>query len=95
MSCQPAGAHAPAPQTVKAMFFVTAEPDPGLGPRLVEPFAKLGLVPERAHLSTEQHAGAEINADLRVSGIERHTATLIDKALRRVIGVRQVIALVE
>lgn len=83
------------PDTVKALFFVTAEADPGVLSRLIEPFAKLGLVPARAHASAEDGDGRMLNADLRLIGVDRQTAHLIDKALRRVVGVRSVIAVVE
>ncbi len=89
------GAAAPSSDTVQAIFFVTADADPELCPRLVQPFAKLGLTPARVHLSREGGPGDEISADLRVAGVSRTTAHLIDKALRRVIGVRSVIALIE
>ena len=104
MSAPCSGAAAPANETVsgagasgavEARFFVTARAEPGLAPRLIEPFAKLGLVPRRVHLSNEDGAGTEIGADLRVAGVSRTTAHLIDKALRRVVGVRQVITLVD
>lgn len=83
------------PETVHAMFFVTADADPGMAPRLVEPFAKLGLTPARVHISSEDGAGEDISADLRVRGVTRETAQTIDKALRAIIGVRQVITLAE
>ncbi len=106
MSAQKAGAEPPPPvcdsgaappnaENVKAIYFVTAEAGPGLAPRLVEPFAKLGLVPARIHMSTEQRGGEEIAADLRTGDVSRRVAHLIDKALRRVVGVRQVIMLVD
>lgn len=81
--------------TVTAMYFVTAHADPGMAPRLVEPFSKMGVVPTRVHVSTEDGDGTEIAADLRAAGVTRQTAHLIDKALRRVVGVRQVIAVTE
>ena len=81
--------------TVAARFFVTADADPGIVPRLVEPFSKMGIVPTRIHVSSEDGDGSEFSADLRASGITRETAHLIDKALRRIIGVRQVIAVNE
>jgi hypothetical protein len=77
------------------MFFVTATADPGIAPRLVEPFAKLGLVPARVHISSEDGVGGEITADLRAAGVSRQTAHLLAKALGRIVGVRQVIALAE
>ena len=82
-------------ETVQAIFFVTADAGPAMAPRLIEPFAKLGLVPWRVHISSEDGAGEVISADLRVRGVSGKTANVIDKALRRIIGVRQVIALVE
>jgi hypothetical protein len=95
MPSDAAAAQLRAPDCVKALFFVTAESDPGLLPRLIEPFAKLGLVPARAHASAEDGDGRVLSADLRVHGVERQTAHLIDKALRRVVGVRSVIAVME
>lgn len=93
----PCAAYAPSrrDENVNAIYFVTADAGPGMTCRLVEPFAKLGLVPARIHLSTEDHDGNELAADLRVGGLSPRMAHLIDKALRRVVGVRQVIMLVE
>lgn len=81
--------------SVRAIFFVAAPADPSLVPRLVEPFSKLGLTPDRVHISCEDGDGAEVSADLRVYGVPPLTAHLLDKALRRIVGVRSVIALVE
>ena len=80
---------------VEAIFFVTATADPGMVQRLVEPFSKLGLVPTRVHISSENGQGDEFSADLRVAGLTRQTAHLVDKALRRIVGVQQVITLAE
>lgn len=80
---------------VEAIFFVTATADPGMVQRLVEPFSKLGLVPARVHISSENGQGDEFSADLRVAGLTRQTAHLVDKALRRIVGVQQVITLAE
>ncbi|MDA7946461.1 MAG: hypothetical protein MPJ78_03185 [Hyphomicrobiaceae bacterium] len=82
-------------QAVQAIFFVTATADPGMVQRLVEPFSKLGLVPARVHISSEDGRGEELSADLRVAGLTQQTAHLVDKALRRIVGVRQVITLAE
>lgn len=82
-------------EKVQAMFFVTAQADPGIAPRLVEPFSKMGVVPARVHMSSEDGAGDEISADLRANNVTRATMNAIDKALRRIVGVRQVIAVAE
>jgi hypothetical protein len=92
-----AGAEASADvvQTVRAFYFVTAPADPGLLPRLIEPVAKLGAVPSRVHASRESGDGSELSVDLRLAGVAPRTAELVEYALRAVVGVRQVMAVVE
>ena len=89
----------PAPQqnssTVKAMYFVSAESGPGLLPRLVEPFAKLGLIPDRVHADREAHADRALSVDLRIAGVTPREADLLERALRTVIGVRSVIVVLD
>ena len=82
-------------ETVRAFFFVTAPADPGLLPRLIEPVAKLGAVPSRVHASREAGDGSELTVDLRLAGVPPRTADLVERALRAVVGVRQVMAVVE
>jgi hypothetical protein len=81
--------------TVRAFFFVTAPADPGLLPRLIEPVAKLGTVPSRVHASRESGDGSELSVELRLAGVAPRTAELVEFALRAVVGVRQVMALIE
>ena len=88
-------APAASPACVKAIFFVDADADFGMLPRLLLPFAKLGVAPARVHASTENGNGDELRIDFRVAGISQRTAHLLDKALRGTVGVRSVIALVE
>lgn len=88
-------APAAVPTSVDARFLVVAPADPGLLSRLVEPFAKLGMVPSRVHASREDGDGSELTVDLRLSGVPARTAELIELGLRRVVGVRQLIAVVE
>ncbi len=91
------GAAAPAVEvsTFRAFFFVTAPADPGLLPRLIEPVAKLGTVPTRVHASRESGDGSEVTVDLRLAGVPLRTADLVERALRAVVGVRQVMAVIE
>jgi hypothetical protein len=81
--------------TVRAFFFITAPADPGLLPRLIEPVAKLGAVPTRVHASRDSGDGSELSVDLRLSGVSPRTAQLVEYALRAIVGVRQVLAVVE
>lgn len=91
------GAHAPAvePPTVRAFFFVTAPADPGLLSRVIEPVAKLGTVPTRVHATRESGDGSEVTVDLRLAGVSQRTADLVERALRAIVGVRQVMAVIE
>lgn len=84
-----------APENVSARFLVQGPSDPGLLPRLVEPFAKLGTVPSRVHASCEAGDGSEMTVDLRICNVAPRTAELIELALRRVVGVSQLIAVTE
>jgi hypothetical protein len=74
----------------QAVFHIIADAEASLLPRLIEPFAKQGLLPYRVHVSTECSAGEEIRADLRVAGVNDITAHSLEKALSRIIGVRTV-----
>ncbi len=80
---------------VLARFLLQGPADPGLLPRLIEPFSKLGTVPTRVHASREAGDGSEMSVDLRLAGVDARTAELIEIALRRVIGVSQLIAVIE
>ena len=80
---------------VNARYLVVGPSDPGFLPRLLEPVAKLGEVPTRVHASRESGDGSELSVDLRLSAVSARTAELVENALRRIVGVRQVIAVVE
>jgi hypothetical protein len=80
---------------VDARYFIVGLADPGLLPRLVEPFSKLGAAPTRVHASREAGDGSEMSVDLRLTGATPRTAELIEHALRRVVGVSQLIAVIE
>ncbi|MFZ1103637.1 MAG: hypothetical protein WAN86_12485 [Hyphomicrobiaceae bacterium] len=83
------------PTTVRAYYFISAPAHPGLLPRLIEPVAKLGAVPTRVHASRESGDGTELTVDLRLAGVAPRTADLVARALRAVVGVRQVRTVVE
>jgi len=80
---------------VNARYLIVGPADPGFLSRLVEPVAKLGEVPTRVHASRESGDGAQLSVDLRLGGVSARTAELVENALRRIVGVHQVIAVVE
>lgn len=83
------------PTTVRAYYYISAPAHPGLLPRLIEPVAKLGAVPARVHASRESGDGTELAVELRLAGVAPRTADLVGRALRAVVGVRQVKTVVE
>ena len=94
-----AGANAafglPSNSHVKAYFLVSGEAEPGLVPRLAGCVAKLGLVPLRLHASTESGNGSEIACDLRVETLDPDEARRLEGLIRRLTGVREVVAVIE
>jgi hypothetical protein len=90
-----AASAAPSSVLVNARYLVVGPSDPGFLSRLVEPVAKLGEVPVRLHATREAGDGTELTVDLRLSAVSERMAELVDNALRRIVGVSQVIAVVE
>jgi hypothetical protein len=80
---------------VNARYLVVGSSDPGFLSRLVEPVAKLGEVPTRVHASREAGDGSQLSVDLRLGAVSPRTAELVENALRRIVGVHQVIAVIE
>ena len=90
-------ARAPRPvrDTINALYFVTATADPNVLPRVLEPFAKMGLTPRRLHASCEDGDGFQQSIDVRLFGVSQGEALLVEKMLSAVVGVQQVIAVLE
>jgi len=80
---------------VKALFHVVGDADPSLLPRIVEPVAKLGHVPSRVHASAEDGDGTVMTIDMRVTNVTQTSAERIERGLRAIVGVHQVIAVYE
>ena len=79
----------PAPAIGSACFSIVAGCDPGTLPRLLEPFAKRSLMPDRWH-STVSNDGA-LYVDVQIDGLSRRDADLIAAALRAFIDVQTVL----
>ncbi len=79
--------------TAKTFFFVTGETDPGLLPRVLAPFAKMGLAPCRVHASTEHRTGEEMLVELRFTGLSAGEAERLAAKCRATVGVMSVMTL--
>ncbi len=80
---------APQSQNTTACFSVVADADPGIMPRVLELFAKRGLVPSLWH--SRIAPTGELTIDLQVQGMEAQMARHIAGCLRQVWGVSTVL----
>ena len=72
-------------------FSVRAVADPGMMPRLMELWAKRGLVPDRWHGVREETSGTYVDIDIESGAVDRACATQMAAAMRGIFGVTQVL----
>jgi acetolactate synthase small subunit len=72
-------------------FSVHASAEPGVMPRVLELFAKRGLVPDRWH-SVVVRQGMALSIDIEIGGLERETAAYVASCMRQIAGVELVLA---
>ncbi len=70
-------------------YFLVAEPDPGLLPRVLGQFAKRSLVPDHLHCSRGPDG---LHLDIRTAGVDGATAQILAAALRQIVGVRSMLS---
>lgn len=78
----------PAPARLACRFTVLAEADPGLLSRLIEPFAKRGLMLRRFEAQSD---GVGLRASLALD-LEADAAALLADSLRAIVGVTTVLS---
>ena len=76
-------------------YGVSADPSPGLLPRVLEFIAKRGLVPLTLHAVRCLERGPQgledtLSVDLQVDGLDRDTANHVRNCLEQIVGVRHV-----
>lgn len=76
-----------------ACFSIQAEADPGVMPRILELFAKRGLIPSRWHSDLEGSAThrASLTIDLQVRGLDRQQVEHVSNSLRGMVSVNSVL----
>src|SRR5437870_2608388 len=76
---------------VTACFSVHAQAEPGVMPRILELFAKRGLVPSLWHSATAGTDHAELTIDVQMRGLARDAADYIAACLRQIAYVEVVL----
>lgn len=89
MSTSPA--YGPSQQTYTACFSVLAPTDPSVMPRVLEVFAKRGMVPTTWYSSVGGPDGEELQIDVQMAGIDSGLADRIARSLRRLVSVSSVL----
>lgn len=74
-----------------ACFSVHAHAEPGVMPRVLELFAKRGLVPSAWHSSTSGSGEAELTIDIQMRGLGRDVTDYIAACLRQIAFVEVVL----
>ncbi len=74
-----------------ACFFVHARSDPGIMPRVLELFAKRGLVPRKCHGDTSGPSDAALTIDLQIGGLDPDTVAYVANCMRQIAGVEAVL----
>ncbi len=69
-------------------FSVQARAEPGVMPRVVELFAKRGLVPHEWHSTA---SGTRLSIDVQIGGLERDLGNYIARCMRQIVGVETVL----
>src|SRR5437764_13547069 len=74
--------------SVTVAFFVQARAAPGVMPRVVELFAKRGLVPQKWHSAA---AGPLLTIDVQIADLGHDLADYIARCMRQITGVDTVL----
>ena len=76
-----------------AFFSVHAWAEPGVMPRVLELFAKRGLVPSYWHSTVCGADGARLAVEIRMNGLGRDSTEYIAACLRQIASVESVLTL--
>ena len=72
-------------------YSVRAEAEPPVLPRLLELFAKRGLVPAAFHSRCHDQASSALQVDIEVTGLEWHLADYLQRCMYKIVGVELVL----
>jgi hypothetical protein len=79
-------------QAQAVRFLLDTDPEPGLLPRLLEPFAKRGLLPHRMWSHADPHV---MHVEVALEAAPPEAVSLIEGNLGQVVGVRRIFLLRE
>lgn len=74
-----------------ACFSVQAQSHPQIMPRVLDQFAKRGMVPTTWHAAAAGRDPGELHIDIQVEGMAAELAGHVAECLRRIVGVETVL----
>lgn len=74
-----------------ACFSVQARSHPQVMPRVLDQFAKRGMVPTTWHSAAAGRDLGELHIDIQIEGMASELADYVAKCLRRIVGVEAVL----
>jgi len=74
-----------------AFFSVHARAEPGVMPRVLELFAKRGLVPSSWHSSISAVDRSQLTIEIQMSGLGRETVNYLAACMRQIVFVEVVL----
>lgn len=74
-----------------ACFSVTARAEPGVLPRMLDLFAKRGLVPSALHATADDRDAGRMTVDIQMSGMDGQLAGYLARCLDRIYEVERVL----
>lgn len=72
------------PDRSVACFSIAAHSDPGVLPRVIELFAKRGLVPTRCHAARAGDTGESLAIEVEMAGMDADGADYVARCLRQI-----------
>jgi acetolactate synthase regulatory subunit len=81
----------PSHNSYTACFSVFAHAEPSVMPRVLEVFAKRGMVPTMWHSTVCGAAGEELHIDLQIADLDRIMADVLARSLRQLVSVECVL----
>lgn len=78
-----------APATFR--FSLKGRSEPGIMPRVLELFAKRGLVPRKFHGATFGPGGSALKIDLEIGGVEPDRVDYMANCMRGIVGIETVL----
>jgi len=72
-------------------YSVRADAEPSVLPRLLELFAKRGLIPASLHSRCHDHASGTLQVDIEMAGLDWDLADYLQRCMRQIVGVELVL----